>query len=445
MSSTINSGHLFLLLITSTQNALLWKAFASFSGYIHTYYGFSYTALTSGLSIATLTTLITLFINPRLTWINTNWLIFLIQLCQIIGILLIWLVRSSLIIFLIGLSLLLNVFQIHWGVTNMIMSTFIKTEDIRRQYLSIYNSNWTLATFLFILTGYILRYYSYWIFLKIMLCSSITFAVANAFFMPKISVKHQNTINSNIAKGEKEGENNLSLLDEDQIVTTSMREDLKILFIDNKIYRILFGVVLLQFAIWGIFYVTFGPFIQKEFGLNTAEFGVISALIEGCANCAAITSLYIFKTERIVIFSGIVEFISILLLVMILNISGLTFLLDLRYQYLIYFIIFLFFVGNEGVVVGIMILNVQIAPSQQQARASGLISFGNSITNFISILIAGPLYIYAGMAIESIILLILIALECGLIVWFYAMDSNRKKRETMMINIRSPTNYKTCK
>ena len=118
------------------------------------------------------------------------------------------------------------------------------------------------------------------------------------------------------------------------------------------------------------------------------------------------------------------------------------FLLDVRYQYFVYFIIFLFFVGNEAVIVAVIILNVQIAPSEQQARASGLISFGNSIINFISILIAGPIYSYGGMNIEAILLLVLIILECAGIMCFYIVDLNETKSMVARKSIRNSIDYK---
>ena len=122
------------------------------------------------------------------------------------------------------------------------------------------------------------------------------------------------------------------------------------------------------------------------------------------------------------------------MIVLITNVSDFLFLLDARYQYFMYFILFLWFLGNECVVVGFMILNVQIAPSSQQARASGLISFGNSLVNFFATLIAGQLYYYHGMATESLVIVVVMVVEIVLIVWFYRLKKVVEDRERMKIN-----------
>ena len=285
-TSKLNRFHLSLLLVTSTQNGLLWKVFASFAGFIDKQYHFSYTSLTTALSIATvttyivslyrfsfiytftytqLTTVVALFLNPQTTVIRTNLSIFLIQCLQIIGILILWLfAKYSIILFVIGLSLLLNVFQIHWGVTNMMVSAFIHNNDTKRQYLSIYNSNWTICTFLFIATGLIMHYYSYWFFLKIMLICSIFFAILNLIFLPKISIDEQNEVSSFLhIHSHMHSHPNIQMNSSQTCDASlsrssssiSLRSDLKILFIGNRIYSVMFSALLLQFFQWGILYL----------------------------------------------------------------------------------------------------------------------------------------------------------------------------------------------
>merc|ERR1712048_485312 len=112
-----------------------------------------------------------------------------------------------------------------------------------------------------------MRYYSYWIFLRIMFASSICFAVLSLIFLPKISIDQKNSINND----NKQRTNNIN-----NNPSSTLCNDLRILFVNNTIYSTLFATILFQFIIWGIFYVTFGPFIQKLFNLNPAEFGVIS-------------------------------------------------------------------------------------------------------------------------------------------------------------------------
>jgi len=123
------------------------------------------------------------------------------------------------------------------------------------------------------------------------------------------------------------------------------------------------------------------------------------------------------------VFGGVVELISMLLLALMTNVHQLSFLLSL--QYFVYLQIFLFFIGNEAVIVGGMILNVQLVAPEKQGRASGLISFANSATNFVSILIAGPLYYYDGMSVQSLIMLALVLLQISGILWFFCKFSSR--------------------
>eukprot|EP01084_Bolivina_argentea_P218211 370346_1 len=414
----LNGYHVFLLLSTSTIDALLWKTFASFSGFIHQQYHFSYTDLTSALSIAVLSTIVALFVNPYLAYLRSNLSILFIQILQIIGLLMLWLIKHNFIAFVIGLSCLLNTFQLHWGMTNMMVSSFIDESKIRRQYLAIYNSNWTICTFLFIVAGYIMRYYSYWLFLQIMLITSVCLAMCSAIFLPKQKVAsdaHTSALQPKVSH-------------------TSLWVDVKILFVNNTVYCLLFAALLMQFFSWGLLYVTFGPFIQQLYSLNAARFGVVFALIEGCGNVIAIFLLYVFKSGKIVVFGGVVEFISVLLIMLITNVDDLAFLMHAEYQYLMYFVIFLWFAGNECIVVGIMILNVQIAPSLQQARASGLITGCNSITNFIATLIAGPLYSDKGMHVVAVLIFAIVTVEFASIIWFYVAYTGKQRRENMKLH-----------
>ena len=51
---------------------------------------------------------------------------------------------------------------------------------------------------------------------------------------------------------------------------------------------------MLTFFIWGWFYVTFGPFLQALYDLNTIRFGAYTAIIEAVGNGIAMISYIYF-------------------------------------------------------------------------------------------------------------------------------------------------------
>ena len=147
----LSNIHLILLLITSSINALMVKVFCVFSGFIYNYYDISFQTLTLILGLGALSTMAAVFINPRIIFLRCNMLVFVIQSMQIIGLMII-LTFEHYVLLTIGIILLFNTYQIHWGVANTMISCFIQPVNNKRvskvrhaaitkkRYLTIFNS-----------------------------------------------------------------------------------------------------------------------------------------------------------------------------------------------------------------------------------------------------------------------------------------------------------------
>eukprot|EP01084_Bolivina_argentea_P248382 415460_1 len=211
---------------------------------------------------------------------------------------------------------------------------------------------------------------------------------------------------------------------------------------------------MLTFFIWGWFYVTFGPFLQKLYHLNAIKFGGYIAIIEGVGNCIAMTCYIYFgsifvksksnvdktsyiQTEILLFISCILLFVSFLCLSSLTHINTLQ--TSLYNETIMAFVIILYFIGHEGTVIGLMILHVEVTPILQQPRASGIVSTINCIFVFISqSIIIGPLsseYYTITFATECIVLLIAaIFLLIVITILTVIMHKSRNKKVVFLRN-----------
>ena len=164
-----------------------------------------------------------------------------------------------------------------------------------------------------------------------------------------------------------------------------------------------------MFFSWGFFYITFGPWIESLYSFNAEYFGTYVAFIECIGNGIAML-LYLYfgsiyysrstdklkkrmfyiDTDIILLIASFILFLSFLFICLLTHIISLE---NILYNKIaIGIVLILYFIGHEGIVIGLMILHVELTPFLQQPRASGIISMITSIMVFISqSIIIGPL------------------------------------------------------
>lgn len=126
----IGNSHLFLLLLTSSINALMVKVFSVFSGFIYESYDIPFEAWNLVLGISSLSTAFSVLLIPYLLFLRCNMLMFVVQSMQIIGLMLI-LTFNDYVTLTIGICLIFNTYQIHWGISNTMISCFVRPQSAR--------------------------------------------------------------------------------------------------------------------------------------------------------------------------------------------------------------------------------------------------------------------------------------------------------------------------
>ena len=411
--------HCAIATITSTLDCLVQKSFFSFSGFISSDLKIPYHYYTIALGIATFITMITLYLNNKLIYVKTHYWIVGIQILFCLGLLLIYFFGYNYIMFTIGASCVFLSYSLNWQAINIIVATLVsgdENEKRRHYYLTLYNSQWTIATFLFIEVGYIFQYISIKFFLLICFGISLILCVINWYTMPKISI-HQYEL----------------LYSTENSVANKSRYMLKLQKLCQNTKYILLAVGMGTFFInWGLFYTTFGFWLQTLYDLSSSKLGLLATLMEGFGNTISLVALALceryFSTQFLVLIFGFFELIALLLLVLIYYIGGLSYLL--LNQYFIYFITFLWFIGNEGFIVGSIILNVAIPLPYQQPIASALFSVNSAITSSISSGISGEIYSKYGMGFIGLIsfILVIIALVLAFILWIIMRNEKENKK-----------------
>lgn len=148
----IGSSQLFLLLLTSSVNALMVKVFSVFSGFIYEFYDIPFEAWNLMLGICSLSTVLSVLLTPYLLFLRCNMLIFVVQSLQIVGLMLI-LTFDDYVSLTLGICLLFNTYQIHWAISNTMISCFVRPQSARasdnnvrhatvtkKRYLTVFNS-----------------------------------------------------------------------------------------------------------------------------------------------------------------------------------------------------------------------------------------------------------------------------------------------------------------
>ena len=388
------------------------------------------------------------FIAPPLLHLKSNVEGMLICVVACIGTAILWYFRhGDKILFIIGISLVFNVYQLQWGASNAMISSFVHKSDKEKshKYLSALSASWTIATFLFIAVGFILKYESFWSYLEWMLIAFSILAVLNMVLLPRESVNKYNAIY-----------HNQSQFTHDEDLQISLSQDLKILFGITE-YRIIIFTASLAFLAWSWYYTSFGYWIQRLYGLNQAELGIAAALIEGVGNSIAILVItYLVQNEEddtnwrlspwrmrlevMMIYFGILLLVSLLGMVLINYTDFFMFLLE--YKLIVYMLICGYFCGSEGVIVGAMILSVTETPPAQQARSSAIVSITNSVCLFIGQFTVGMVYEKGGFRFETPFLLIfMIAILSSTIYLAYIMKKKKLNEELIWINKHSYPKY----
>ena len=224
-STILFSYQAALITITNTFFAVFMKCFPAFIAFVLDEYNFTYSFVTKSLAIGSFTTMICIIISPPLLHLKSNIEGSLICVVACIGTAILWYFRhDDKILFIVGVSLVFNVYQLQWGASNAMISSFVNKNEsnLSHKYLSALSASWTFATFLFIAVGYILKYQTFWAYLQWMFIIFAILAAFNLLLLPKVSVNKYNVMHH--SKSELDNK-------------ISMSQDLKILF-GIKEYRL---------------------------------------------------------------------------------------------------------------------------------------------------------------------------------------------------------------
>ena len=336
-----------------------------------------------------------------------------------------------------------------------------RREAKRNRFTTIYNSNWTVATFLFLIAGVLIHLLSFWWFVLIMIAFGVLLSVLNLTLLPKESSMNVGEIHSNIMdSGDTHlditiDNNNTSINNKTENVKHSIFHDFRILCSSwqyicmvgasyvlfffffvvfclwckicariIKIFVFVILTVIISFFVWAMWYMCFGPWLQQVFELNPAELGIITTVDEGIGDLIAILILtYVVKPDpKYKIFA--IEYMLLVFLVM----EGLAcFLIALQGEtysnsenkiesdfsklcnsyFFVNFLTAFFFAGNEGLIVGLIVLNSKIVAKDQIARASGVMTLVSSVMSFFGQAIGGEIYDRHGMGFLANILTLL--------------------------------------
>eukprot|EP01084_Bolivina_argentea_P012098 22672_1 len=424
--------HSALLTITQTCLAVFMKCFPAFIAFVISEYDFSYQFVTRALAIGSLSTMICIVVLPQLLNFRANIAFFFICIIGCVGTFILWYFKHNKIFFTIGVALVFNTFQLQWGSSNAIISSFVDKNDKDRahKYLSSLSAGWTYATFLFIGVGFILKYETFNDYLAWMFVIISVLAILNLLMLPKVSINKYNQMYYGSLSPAH----------------ISIIHDLKILFSLKK-YRLIILLLALTFTAWSYIYTSFGYWIKKLYNLDEAQLGIAAALIEGFGNLAAILLItygasnnnrsdnnkYKLKLQNMMIYFALFLILSVGAIFIINYVSIFTHLLN--FKCVVYGLICIYFFGSEGVIVGGMILSVTETPQSQQARSSAIISITNSVCLFVGQFTIGYVYAKGGFKSETPILLaIQIMLVFGTVYLSYVMRKYQMNPELIHIN-----------
>eukprot|EP01083_Nonionella_stella_P153872 494943_1 len=432
--------HSALLTITNTFLAVGVKCFPAFVTFVLDEYDFTYSFVTRSLAIASFTTMICLLLLPQLLYFRANITCFIICIIACVGSFVLWYFRHNEILFIVGLSLISNTFQLQWGSSNAIISSFVNRADAHtsHKYLSSLSGAWTYATFLFIAVGYIVKFASFWSYLECMCIAFGVLALLNLWILPPISVNQYNQRYH--SPNQKD-------------TPISICGDFKILS-GIKVYRVILLMLALAFIAWSLFYASFGLWIQEMYNLDEAELGVAAALIEGIGNLVAIVLITYFainnqSNDRHRCKMKLDKMITYFAMLLVFSVGGMTVInyaqclqFLLKYNLVVYALICGYFCGSEGVIVGGMILSVTETPQSQQARSSAFVSIINSVCLFTGQFAVGIIYTKGGFKLETPILLgIQVLLVLVSIYLAYCMRYSRIRAELFPLNKHFTNSY----
>ena len=321
--------------------------------------------------------------------------------------------------------------QLCYGCTNTVIASFVTDLSKSHMYLSLNNASWTIATFMFFGVGYLMKVGNIWLFLEVSFIAFMIMAILDLIFLPKISSNKYNLTksNSNLSEGE-------------EAVTVSIKNDLTVIF-KIKPFWIATVSLICIFIAWGYFYVSFGLWLKELFHLNQATFGYIAGFAEGFGNLFAIlTVTFITKDDEnkdknqswklslqaMMMITSIIMMCAIGIIWFIIYVSWYN-------EIFIYIIIGIYFYGLEACTASALILMVNVVPALQQARSSSMIGIMQSFTLFTAQATVAPLYQNIGMQWESLILLILYAINVIVVIYLnLTMKQIKLKEEFIWIN-----------
>ena len=241
----LTSANSILLTLTNTFLAVVFKSVPAFVPFIQIYYSFSYQFVTRAIAIGSFTTMSCVFVLPHILRLPANVAIFMECLLCCIGLFILWFFRGNEYSFVLGVALCFNAFQLQWGSSNAMISSFVSKshQHIAHKYLSSLSAAWTLATFLFIGVGDILEFATFWTYLEVMFAACLVLALLNLLLLPRHSVQSWNE------------QWHSSPDDNSSTSSISMLDDFKVLF-GLKVYRILIFSLALTFFAWAFYYTS---------------------------------------------------------------------------------------------------------------------------------------------------------------------------------------------
>jgi len=435
--------HSVLLTMTNTFLGVVFKSIPAFVPFIQDSYSFSYQFVTRAIAIGSLTTMSCVFVLPQVLRFPANVaMCFECMLCCC-GLAVLWYFGSNEYLFVLGVALCFNSWQLQWGSSNAMISSFVSDSEqhLSHKYLSSLSAAWTIATFLFIGVGDIMQIFTFWTYLEVMFAICLALALLNLLLLPRHSVHSWNALHSMSTADGSSG-------------AISIWDDIKVLF-GIKAYRIMIGMFILLLFAWSFYYTSFTEWIQDIYDLDQGQLGLDAALIEGIGNVVAIVLISYFsmsgneeassckmRLERMMLWHGFLLLLSMVMMTAINSVQFLQYLLECKV--LVYALICGYFCGSEGVVVGAMILSVQETPAAQQARSSAFISMTNSICQMLGALTVGIVYSEYGFKMETPILLgieVVVVMNCIYLV--RTMRQKRSESEQTWINQGTAFNYNT--
>ena len=358
----------------------------AFVAYIITDYGFSYSFVISAISIGSLSTGSAIVLIPAMLRLPVHLLFCAMSLLQCVACFLLYNFAHSKALFIVAIIIESLIENAGLGCAQAVVSTFVSDAAVSHQYLSAINASWTLATFLFLAEGYVMKVGSIWLLLQIMMALFLVLALLNACLLPRVSTNQNERV--------------------------SMSEDLRILRRIRPFWFINLALLFL-FMAWGYFYSSFGLWLKGLFHLSQAQFGSIAGLAEGLGNAGGILTVATFaqsghskggscrmSLQRMMLWTS---------LVMLLSMGAVWLMCFLQWHsaVAVYAVLGIFFYGQEACICSALILMVNIVPPLQQGRAYSFVGIIQSFTVFTAQMTVAPIYDVGGMQWESCLLLLM--------------------------------------